>query len=47
MKEEIEDEEAREQHRSDWIKAEYETLGWPKEVKPASKDEPLMEEKIK
>ncbi|KKM06274.1 hypothetical protein LCGC14_1745670 [marine sediment metagenome] len=29
--EEIIDEEAREQHRSDWIKAEYETMGWNKE----------------
>ena len=29
--EDIRDEEAREQHRSDWIKAEYETMGWDKE----------------
>ena len=31
--EEMRDEEAREQHRSDWIKAEYETMGWKKEPK--------------
>jgi len=28
--EKIRDEEAREKHRSDWIKAEYETMGWEK-----------------
>jgi len=27
-----EDEEAREKHKSDWIKAEYEVMGWWPEV---------------
>ena len=40
--EEIRDEEAREKHRSDWIKAEYETMGWSKEPPDV---EPLIEEK--
>lgn len=31
---EIREEEAREKHRSDWIKAEYETMGWKKELEP-------------
>ncbi len=40
-KEEIrEDEEAKENHRSDWVKAEYETMGWPKEPVAV---EPLIE----
>jgi len=26
-----EDEETREKHKSDWIKAEYETMGWNNE----------------
>ena len=29
-----ENEEAREEYRSDWIKAEYETMGWNKELEP-------------
>ena len=37
-----EDEEAREKHRSDWIEAEYETMGWDKELKPIDV-EPIIE----
>ncbi len=37
--EDVQDEEAREKHRSDWIKAEYETMGWNKE---SSDVEPLI-----
>ena len=43
--EDIKDEEARKKHRSDWIEAEYETMGWdkgPESVDVA--DEPLIEE---
>ena len=32
-REEIREEEDREQHRIDWIEAEYEVMGWP-EVEP-------------
>ncbi|KKM93991.1 hypothetical protein LCGC14_1202740 [marine sediment metagenome] len=37
------EEEAKEQHRSDWIEAEYETMGWEKPVDVAIVS--LIEEK--
>ena len=40
-REEIEDKEAQEKHRSDWIRAGYETMGWDKELEPI---EPLIKE---
>ena len=39
-REEVKDEEVREQYRTDWIKAEYETMGWDKEIIDI---EPLIE----
>ena len=46
LKEIREDEEAREQHRSDWIKAEYETIGWKKEQEITDvSTEPLIGDK--
>ncbi len=42
-REEIRDEEAREKHRSDWVKAEYETMGWSKEPVDVAV-EPLIKE---
>lgn len=37
--EEIREKEAQEKHRSDWIKAEYETMGWDKETEPLNETE--------
>jgi len=47
-----EDEEAREKHRSDWIKAEYEAMGWSvNTICQCWKDDicvkPLIEEKLR
>ena len=45
LKEAWEDKEASEKHRSDWIKAEYETMGWVKKLDPVDVAvEPLIKE---
>ncbi len=31
-------------HKSDWIKGEYETMGWDEENPPKTFDKPLIEE---